>query len=93
MFKYKQNPIEAQLDKEIALLLEYMEHMPDKKSDDYKATVERFTSLYELRHKSRISKEALLTVGANVAGIVAILFHERAHVIATKALSLVRKIG
>jgi hypothetical protein len=32
------------------------------------------------------------TIGANLAGIIIILNHERAHVIATKSLGLVRKL-
>lgn len=88
---FKKNPIEAKLDEEIATLLEKMGE-EDKDSDKYAKMANHLTSLYELRHKSRFSKEQLATIGANLAGIIVILSHERAHVIASKSLTFVRKL-
>jgi hypothetical protein len=88
---FKKNPIEAQLDAEIMKLLEEMKE-ESKTSDEYVKMVDQLKKLYELRNSSRISNETWATIGANLAGIVIILSHERAHVIATKSLSLVKKL-
>lgn len=87
----KKNPIEEKLDEEITKLLDEMATQ-EKDSDEYESMVDQFTKLYELRHKSRISKETVATIGANITGILLILSHERAHVIASKAFGLVKKI-
>lgn len=46
----------------------------------------------ELALKNTITKETWLTVGTHIAGLVVLMNHERAHVIASKAFGLVRKI-
>jgi hypothetical protein len=46
----------------------------------------------ELDLKNTITKETWLTVGTHLAGIVVLMNHERAHVIASKAFGLVKKI-
>jgi hypothetical protein len=48
--------------------------------------------LTELRKKDTISLETWVTVGTHLAGMLMILNHERAHVIATKTFGLLRKI-
>jgi len=48
--------------------------------------------LEELELKKSVSKEAWLTVGTHVAGLIVLMNHERAHVIASKAFGLVKKI-
>lgn len=48
--------------------------------------------LEELNLKKSITKEALLNVGTHIAGLVVLMNHERAHVIASKAFGLVKKI-
>lgn len=89
---FKKNPIEAQLDEEILTLLHAMDAYDTKFGDEYANLVDQFNKLYELRYKSRISKETLATIGANVLGIVVVLQHERAHVIASKAIGFVKKL-
>lgn len=89
---FKRNPIEVKLNEEILELLELMGQEKDKGTDKYAKMNEQLTKLYDLRHKGRISKEALANISVNVAGIVAILSYERAHVIASKAFGLVKKI-
>lgn len=42
--------------------------------------------------REKASTDVLLTVGANLAGIAMILGHERAHVVASKALGFVMKL-
>jgi hypothetical protein len=48
--------------------------------------------LVELRKKDSVSLETWVTVGTHLAGMFMILNHERAHVIASKAFGLLRKI-
>jgi flagellar motor switch protein FliM len=95
MFKspFTKSPIEANLDAEIEALLKNMSEEMKKSSDEYATMTDQLTKLYELRHKGRVSKETLALIGANIAGIFVILSHERAHVIATKAFGLVKKIA
>lgn len=88
---FKRNQIEVKLDNEITTLLELM----DKETtvtEEYKSMVEQLTKLYELRKGNRVSKETWATIGANLAGIVVLMNHERAHVIASKAFSFVKKV-
>lgn len=47
----------------------------------------------ELSSKKRLSPDTLAVVAGNLVGIVAILGHERAHVITTKALGFVMKLS
>lgn len=44
------------------------------------------------KDKDTISKEAWLTVGTHLAGLIVLMNHERAHVIASKAFGFVKKI-
>ena len=44
------------------------------------------------RKRDKASTDVLLTVGANLAGIAMIIGHERANVIASKALGFVMKL-
>lgn len=62
-------------------------------TDEYSATTDQLSKLYTLQtNKSdRLSKDTLALVAGNLAGIVMILGHERAHVIASKALAFVIK--
>ena len=48
--------------------------------------------LSELEQRNTITKEAWLTVGTHIAGLVILMNHERAHIIASKAFGLVKKI-
>lgn len=89
---FEKNQIETALDEEIAQVLAEMALKTDKSTDEYESMVANFEKLYELRHKSRVSMETLATIGANFLGIVVLMNHERAHVIASKAFGLVKKI-
>jgi hypothetical protein len=92
MFKKFQNPIEEKLDVEITTLLARMAADTDKTTEEYTKKIESFEKLYELRHKSRISKDAIATIIAHSIGILAVINHERLHVIATKTLGMVKKV-
>lgn len=64
-------------------------------SEQAERIVARLTELNELQKTNSsgpISKDALVTAGANLAGILLILNHERAHVVTSKALGFVMKL-
>lgn len=92
MFKKHEDPIEIRIDKEIEHLL-VLAREEEGYTDDYKSIINQVSKLKELREKpDTISKETWATIGANLAGIVIILSHERTHIIASKAFGLVKKI-
>lgn len=83
--------LEKQIEK---ALLELDGHEAD--SPEYKLIVEQIEKLHKLKDpvrepKKRISPDALLMVGGNLAGILLILQHERVHVVTSKALGFVLK--
>lgn len=66
----------------------------DPTSNDFAKTTEQLDSLYKIKAQNkpdRVSKDTLLTVIANLAGIGLILSYEHAHVVTSKALSFVMK--
>lgn len=88
---FKKDQIETVLDDEILDLLGNI-RQECKNTEDYAKMVDKLSTLYELRNKSRISKETMATIGANIIGILVVLSHERAHVITSKAFGFVKKI-
>lgn len=89
---FQKSEIETKIDEEIIELLAKLSQENDKNTKEYAAMVDQVVKLQELRHKGGISRETIVTVAANLAGIFVILNHERAHVIASKAFGLVKKI-
>lgn len=89
---FKRNQIETGLDNEINHLLELMDK-EDAFTEKYSAMSDQLVKLYELRKGRRVSADALATIAANLTGIVILMNHERAHVLASKAFSLVKKLG
>lgn len=66
----------------------------DPTDSEYDTTLNQIERLHKLLLKdneARISPDVLITVGANLLGIVLILNHERLHVVSSKALSFVIK--
>lgn len=63
-------------------------------SSEYAAMVDQLTKLYAIqdRNPNRVSADTLATIGANLAGILLIINHERMHVVTTKALGFVSKL-
>jgi len=62
--------------------------------EDYKKTlslVERLHGLLEHPKSNTVSKDTLLTVGANLFGIILIIKHENVNVITSKALSFLMR--
>lgn len=63
--------------------------------DEYATAVKHLSELYKLRELNKpkqLDPNIILTVGANLIGILAILHHEQANVIASKALGFVMKL-
>lgn len=65
-------------------------------SEEYAKVLEKIERLYKLLEPSPepskpVSKDALLMVAGNLAGIALILGYERAHVITSKALGFIIK--
>lgn len=46
----------------------------------------------QLEQRNTITKETWLNVGTHIAGLIVLMNHERAHVIASKAFGFVKKI-
>ena len=53
--------------------------------------VERIHDMTDIREPSPVSRDTLLTVGANIIGILLIIKHENVNVITSKALGFVIK--
>lgn len=65
-------------------------------TDEYLAGVKALTELYKIKTSveektDRVSKDQILAVAGNLAGIIAILGYERVHVISSKAIGFVMK--
>jgi hypothetical protein len=54
--------------------------------------VERIHGLMDIRKPSPVSRETLLTIGANILGILLIIKHEDVNVITSKALGFVIRV-
>ncbi len=87
-------PEPSPLDEVIDALIDRMKtEGPD--SEDYSSMVTNLDKLMKLKEANspkRISKEAWLAAGVNLAGILFIIKHEQFNVIASKALSFVSKM-
>lgn len=98
MFDKKPATNKAGVTEAINALLEDMSgHQSD--SPEYARISQQLTNLYSLKeidHKvessRRVSAETLAVVGGNLLGIVMIVGHERAHVLTSKALTLLTKV-
>lgn len=56
------------------------------------SSVERIHGLMDTKKPSPVSRETLLTVGANILGILLIIKHEDVNVITSKALGFVLRV-
>lgn len=90
----KQTSLTPELD--LALAKAYLElttHVVD--SDEYAKAADQIVKLEAIRtanRPDRISKDTMVLAGANLIGILTIVNHERAHVIASKALGFVKTL-
>lgn len=67
----------------------------DQGSVEYQRKVDQLVKLYELRERKnatkRVSPDTLAIVAGNLAGILMIVGHEKAHVVTSKALGFILK--
>lgn len=95
MFKKNNTPVNYPgLEDEIAKLISELEGITPS-TDEYEAIVNQIVKLDAMtNHKvkpSVISKDALVAVGGNLAGILLILNYEKIGAVTTKALGFVLK--
>lgn len=73
-------------------VMELQEH--DASSEEYGVILERLSKLNKMRieeKSARVSPDTVLTVTANLLGIIMILKHEQLNVITSKATSFVQR--
>lgn len=92
---FKKKDKRTKLDREIDDLLEEMSYQ-HRDSNEYADNVEYLTKLYEAKRgvesqKQGISKDALLYVGANIAGLLLVLHYEKLDVITSRAFNWIWK--
>mgnify|MGYP003406553633 CR=1 FL=1 len=97
MITLKASTIEpTPLDDAITRLFDSLQGM-DTESDEYSKTADQLVKLYKLndesKSKKRVSPDTLAIIAGNIAGIVAILGYERAHIVTSKAFGLVMKLA
>ena len=82
------------IDTEIARCLDFLASLTPN-DPEYAKINEQLSALHALKieeSKGGVAAETWAMIGANLAGIGLILFHEQAHVIATKGFSLLWKL-
>jgi|tagenome__1003787_1003787.scaffolds.fasta_scaffold18811809_1 hypothetical protein len=80
--------IETKLDAEIQSALDTLASFPDKTTKEYGTIVDHVATLYKLKTESRskqLSPDTMLTVSANIFGILWLTRFERNHVISAKS--------
>ncbi len=101
MSEDKTNDTHAELNKAIVRALDELENF-SAAEDGYAKITTQLDKLYKMKYykpevifeeskKKPVSFDALVAVGGNLLGIVAILGFERAHVVSSKALGFVLK--
>ena len=93
LFKRKPTAEELLLEKTIADTIRQLDSYPaaSKEATDIMVMVERLCALRYTNAKPRVSPDTAVMAVAHVGGILAIVLHERAHVVTTKSMSLVGK--
>lgn len=93
MFTKKTVIEDPALQAEIDALLSDMSNA-DRSSKEYLTMTDQLVKLYGLKDdksKRRVSADTLAVVAGNLAGILLIVGHEKAHVVTSKALGFVMK--
>lgn len=93
MFNVRNRNEDSALDRAIDSLFFAMSSL-DHTSDEYAKMLGHLTKLYALKEdtsKRRVSADTMAVVLGNLAGIVLIVGHEKAHVVTSKALNFVMK--
>lgn len=97
MFNQKSSN-ETNLEAQIDAVLASMQSPIDKHGPEYTKLVEHLETLYKLKEKEvspreRINVNTVLTVAGSLLSVGVIVGYERAHVLTSKALSHIVKIG
>jgi hypothetical protein len=90
----KKPPSETGLEKAIDGVLSEMQGY-SASDEEYSDMVDQLVKLHSLKLKEkrqRVSPDILVTVAANLVGILIIVGHERTHIVTSKALSFVLKL-
>lgn len=93
MFNVKTPREDSALEAEIRSLFIEMTDV-DKGSEEYSKMIAHLSTLYALKEtnsRKRVSPDTIAIVAGNLAGILLIVGHEKAHVVTSKALSFVLK--
>ncbi len=91
---FSNNTEPSDLDKAISRTLEHMTYFQPE-APEYAQICDQLTKLHALKtieSNSGVSTEVIAQITGSLAGILLIIGHERAHVIATKALGFVMKL-
>lgn len=92
MFKRKKEP--SELDEAITEVFREMKGVTAD-STEYAAMADQLSKLYQLRtidRADKISKDQMATIAAHLGGIAVVVFHERAHIITTKAWTFMKTL-
>lgn len=87
LFKKKESLIDIEIQhvKDVMVTL-------DPSTEEYKCCVQALKDLYECKNTNRIDFKTWAPIVANLLGILLILHHEDAHVIASKAFGMIKKV-
>jgi hypothetical protein len=91
MFTRKQ-PEKTDLDRAIELLVDRMSSADDEQAARLADQVSKLYKLKEIDTPKHISPDTLILVAGNLAGIVLILYFEKANVLTSRALNFVMKL-
>lgn len=95
MLPSKNSEKKSGLDEAIEDVLEAMKTHANPQSEIYAKMVDQLVKIHGLKQNEktgRVSKDVMVTVGANLVGIMLIVGHERVNVVTSKALMFVKKL-
>ena len=93
---FKKNLNDQKLEESILEVLEALA-LTDPLAEEYAILTQRLKDLKDIandsnRSNDKLTKDTLLIVGGNLAGILAIINYERLNVVTTKAFQLLMKV-
>ena len=93
---FKKNLNDQKLEESILEVLEALA-LTDPLAEEYAILTQRLKDLKDIvndsnRFSDKLTKDTLLIVGGNLAGILAIINYERLNVVTTKAFQLLMKV-
>lgn len=88
-FINKDENLQKEIDRVLTLMSEA--HPTSTEYADLTASLDSLYKLKESASKNRVSKDTMAVVAGNLAGILMIVGHEKAHVVTSKAIGFVMK--